>query len=373
MPPLNILIKPASGACNLRCRYCFYTDVAEKRIQQNYGIMTAETLEVIVRKALEYGDSYVGFAFQGGEPTIAGLDFYRRLVELEATYNRKQLRIGNAIQTNGMLIDAEWAQFFAENQFLVGLSLDGPKEIHDLNRVDSRDKGSYNQVMKTVNLFNQHHVEYNILSVVSKLVARHIEQVYNFFVKQGFGYLQFIPCLDGLGEEPGQNPYSLTPQIYGDCLKRLFDLWYRDVQKGRRISIRMFDNILQILLGMQPESCDMNGYCTANIVIEADGSVYPCDFYVLDQWKTGNIFDHEIWELLRGETAQAFVAVSRAIALQCGRCEYFGVCRGGCRRHYEPIDGAITGKNYFCTAYRDFYQYTLPRFYEVAQRIKAGV
>jgi len=185
MPPLNILIKPVSGACNLRCRYCFYTDVAEKRIQQNYGIMTEETLDVIVRKALEYGDSYVGFAFQGGEPTIAGLDFYRRLMELEAKYNRKGLRIGNAIQTNGILIDAEWARFFAENQFLVGLSLDGPKEIHDLNRIDFRDKGSYNQVMKTVHLFNQYHVEYNILSVVSKLVARHIEQVYNFFMKQG--------------------------------------------------------------------------------------------------------------------------------------------------------------------------------------------
>lgn len=372
MPPLNILIKPVSSACNLRCQYCFYHDVAENRSQSDYGIMTVETLEVIVRKALEYGDSYVGFAFQGGEPTAAGLDFYRRLLELEAKYNRKRLRIGNAIQTNGMLVDDNWARFLGENRFLVGLSLDGPKAIHDFNRVDSRGNGSFNRVMKTVNLFDQYHVEYNILTVISKLVARHIEQVYRFFTKQGFNYLQFIPCLDGLGEEPGRNPYSITPQMYGDCLKRLFDLWYRDFLDDRRISIRMFDNILQILLGMQPESCDMNGYCTANIVVEADGSVYPCDFYVIDQWKTGNIHDREIWELLRGETAKAFMGVSYAIAHQCGRCEYFGVCRGGCRRHYEPIDGAITGENYFCPAYREFYQYTLPRFYEIANRIKAG-
>lgn len=372
MPPLNILIKPVSSACNLRCRYCIYTDAAENRAHKNYGIMTVDTLEVIVRKALEYGDSYVSFIFQGGEPTLAGLDFYRRLLVLEAKYNRKRLPIRNVIQTNGMLIDEAWARFFAENHFLVGISLDGPKEIHDLYRIDSEGNGSFDRVMKTVNLCNRYHVEYNILTVINKIVARHIEQVYNFFVEQGFNYLQFIPCLDGLGEEPGQNPYSLTPQVYGDCLKRLFNVWYRDFQNGKQISIRMFDNILQILSGMGPKSCDMNGCCSANIIIEADGSVFPCDFYVVEQWKTGNILSHEIWELLRGERAQAFSAVSQAIVLQCGRCEYYGICRGGCRRHYEPMKDSVTGENYFCSAYRDFYQATLSKFCEMAQCIRIG-
>jgi uncharacterized protein len=371
MPPINVLIKPASSACNLRCQYCFYYDESEKRRQFNYGMMTATTLETIVCKTLECGDTQVGFAFQGGEPTLAGLGFYQKLLELQQKYNWKKVKVSNAIQTNGLLINTDWAQFLAENHFLVGLSLDGPKDVHDRNRIDGNGQGSFNRVMKTVALFNQHRVEYNVLSVVTKAVARHIGQVYNFFVnKQGFRYLQFIPCLDGLGEEPGQSPYSLSPELYEEFLKRLFDLWYRDFQNGRRLSIRMFDNILQLLLGYPPESCDMKGHCSANPVIEADGSVYPCDFYVLDKWKMGNIMVDGFPEMLQCEAARAFVAVSHGIAVQCGACQFYPVCRGGCRRHYEPIsDDRITQRNYFCRAYQGFYQYALPRFYEGAKTI----
>jgi uncharacterized protein len=369
MPPITILIKPASSACNLHCKYCFYCDEAEKRTERSYGLMTEDTLEILVKKAFEYGESFVGFAFQGGEPTLAGLDFYRKLLELQQKYNQKRAKISNSIQTNGTLIDADWAEFLAQNRFLVGLSLDGPKDINDLNRVDAQGKGSYNWVAKTVQLFNQHQVEYNVLSVVTKPVARHIGTVYQFLVKQGFQYLQFIPCLDGLGEEPGHNLYSLTAELYEEFLKRLFDLWYRDWQNGRRISIRMFDNILQLLLGYPPESCDMKGYCSANPVIEADGSVYPCDFYVLDQWKMGNIRTADFPEMLQSETARDFTAVSAGIAEQCGQCDFYPVCRGGCRRHYEPITEQITGRNYFCSAYQGFYRYALPRFYEMARVI----
>ncbi len=367
MPPLNVLIKPASSACNLQCKYCFYDDVAAHRTAPNRGMMADETLETLVKKAFEYGEGAIGFAFQGGEPTLAGLDFYRKLLDFQKEYNPKPIRIQNSIQTNGLLIDAKWAAFLAENHFLVGLSLDGPKDIHDLNRTDVRGQGSYSRVEKTVALLNQYQVEYNILGVVTKSVARHIEKVYHYFTKRGFEYLQFIPCLDELGEKPGQNPYSLTPEAYEDFLKRLFDLWYRDFQSGRRISIRMFDNILQRLLGYPPESCDMKGYCSANIVIEADGTVYPCDFYVLDSWKLGDIFHDGFQDMLQGETARSFVAVSQGIAEQCRGCEAFAICRGGCRRNYEPIADRISEKNYFCAAYRGFYQYALPRFYEIVR------
>jgi uncharacterized protein len=370
MPPINILIKPASSACNLHCKYCFYLDEAEKRSQSGYGMMSEATLETIVRKALEYGETQVGFAFQGGEPTLAGLDYYRKLLELQQKYNEKRVTISNSIQTNGMAIDADWAQFLAENHFLVGLSLDGPKEIHDLNRIDAKGAGSYNRIMKTVTLFKQSGVEYNILSVVSKPVARHIGKVYNYFVKQGFEYLQFIPCLDGLGVQPGRSPYSLTPRLYEDFLKRLFDLWYHDFTvNGRRVSIRMFDNILQMLMGYPPESCDMKGRCSANIVVEADGSVYPCDFYALDEWKMGNVHEDGLAELIQGEIAKAFVAVSAGITEQCAGCEVYALCRGGCRRNYEPIRDGKVGKNYFCPAFKAFYQYALPRFQEMVRLI----
>jgi uncharacterized protein len=369
MPVINILIKPASGNCNLHCKYCFYKNVAENRKEKSYGFMTYETLEKLVKKAFEYADNMIGFAFQGGEPTLIGLDFYRNLISLQEKYNVKKIKLSNSIQTNGMLIDDEWSEFLAKNNFLVGLSLDGHKEIQDQNRVDINGEGSYKRIVKTIDSFNKYKVEYNILSVVTKSVARHIGKIYKFYSKNNFDYLQFIPCLDELNEEAGNNPYSLTPELYSEFLKNLFDLWYVDFKSGKRKSIRMFDNILQILLGMQPESCDMSGYCSANLVVEADGSCYPCDFYVLDKWKMGSIEESSIKDLLQGKKAEEFVNSAAGIPNYCRSCEFISLCRGGCRRHYEPINEKALGKNYFCLAYKEFYKYTIVRFQEIARLI----
>lgn len=368
MPNLNLLIKPASSNCNLNCGYCFYHDVAKNREISSYGKMSIDTLETIVKKAIEYSDRSVSFAFQGGEPTLVGLDFYKHVINLQKEYNTKGLSILNAIQTNGTLIDEEWAEFLAENKFLVGLSLDGPKNIHDMNRIDLKKNGSHKKTENAVRLFNKYDVEYNILCVVTKNVAKHTEKVYNYYIKQGFSYLQFIPCLDNLYEEPGQNLYSLSPKEYGNFLNRLFDLWYRDIRQGKRISIRMFDNILLALKGYPPESCDMNGRCTVCPTIESDGSVYPCDFYVLDNWKLGNILDNSFENIIKNVVAESFVNVSKPITEKCMDCKYFTICKGGCRRHYEPI-GAEVDTNYFCDSYKSFYEYTLDRFFELAQWI----
>lgn len=369
MPPINVLIKPASGSCNLKCRYCFYSDVINNRDTKNYGMMSLDTLENLVKRAFEYGDHFVGFAFQGGEPTLVGLDFYRNLIRLQQKYNTKKLKISNSIQTNGILIDKEWAQFLSENQFLVGLSLDGTKELNDNNRIHANGEGSFGQIWNAVTLFQQYKVDFNILCVVTKQVAKHIGKNYRFYKKCGFEYLQFIPCLDDLGKVPGTNPYSLTPQIYGDFLKDLFDLWYLDVKAGNRISIRMFDNILQMISGYHPESCDMMGRCSANAVVEADGSVYPCDFYVTDQWKLGNLREHTLADLLRNDVAMRFIKISAQRPKECYECEYKAICRGGCRRHYEPIQQDVLLKNYFCQSYQEFYEYALPRFYEIVRRL----
>ncbi|PJI07330.1 MULTISPECIES: anaerobic sulfatase maturase [Clostridium] len=370
MLAINLLIKPASGNCNLKCKYCFYKDVTENRKEKNYGIMSHKTLEMLVKRAFEYANNIVGFAFQGGEPTLAGLDFYKNLITLQKKYNVKKIRVNNAIQTNGMVIDDEWAKFLAKNKFLVGLSLDGPKEIHDQNRMNVNGIGSYKRIEKTIESFNKYKVQYNILSVISKSVARHVEKIYKFFSKNNFKYLQFIPCLDKLGTEAGNNEYSLTPKAYGDFLKKLFDLWYTDLKSGKRISIRMFDNILQILLGMHTESCDMSGYCSANLVIEADGSCYPCDFYAFDTWNMGNITESSIKELLQGDKVKKFVNLGSGIPNDCRKCEFAYICRGGCRRYYEPADAKALGKNYFCSSYKDFYQYTILRFQELTNIVR---
>lgn len=366
MPALSILIKPASSLCDLRCKYCFYADVADHRDIRNYGIMNESTTEALISRAFECADPEVTFAFQGGEPTLAGLNYFRHFVSRTKELNTKNIQVNFALQTNGMSITEEMAAFFAENRFLLGVSLDGPKDIHDMNRVGPSGMGSYKTIKQHIRLLEKHKVDFNILTVVNRAVAKHPKKIYQYLVKEGYRYLQFIPCLDDFGEPHGSSAYALTPKDYGQFLCTLFDHWYRDFKTGKRISIRMFDNILHILLGMPPESCDMVGLCSANTVIEADGSVYPCDFYVLDQWKLGMIQDTPLMEMITGDTARDFIEISKPRHEKCQSCDYLPVCRSGCRRHKTQDAVSEIGLNYFCPSYEAFYAYTLPRFQEVA-------
>jgi uncharacterized protein len=372
MPPINMLIKPASSSCNLKCRYCFYHSLSEKRDIRNYGIMKEETLEAIVRRGLEEAEGFCTFAFQGGEPTLAGLDFFEKLIEFQKKYNKNNIRINNALQTNGTLIDERWAGYLAENKFLVGLSLDGYKDIHDMNRVDITDKGTFNRILKTSALFDKYKVQYNILCVVTKNTAKHGMKVYDFFKKSGFRYIQFIECLDSLDEELGTNKYSLSAEAYGSFLKDIFDRWYEDFRKGEYISIRYFDNLINILLGNRPEACGMMGRCTCEYVIEADGGVYPCDFYVIDKWHMGNIVDKGFEELFYTQQAQDFIKSSVHMDSNCKECRWGSLCMGGCRRHREPFVNGKPSSNYFCLAYRDFFEYAVPGLMDSARRIRSS-
>lgn len=367
MPPVSLLIKPASSNCNLRCKYCFYHSIAENRDIQSYGIMEVETLEILVKKTLEYADIACTFAFQGGEPTLAGLEFFNKLIEFQNKYNKKNVKINNSIQTNGIVIDGEWAEFLHDNNFLVGLSLDGPKDIHDMNRVDEKNKGTFNNAMRTVDLFNRYKVEYNVLFVVSAAVARHASKVYNFFKKNNFQYIQFIPCLDPLDEEPGGHSYSLTPDRFTNFLKTLFDVWYDDIKQGKEISIRYFDNLVGMVMGYPPENCGMSGVCQCQFVVEADGGVYPCDFYVVDEWYLGNLKDEGFDEIGQSKTALEFMEVSKHIDLKCKECKWLNICRGGCRRNREPFVDNKPELNYFCPSYMEFFEYVTPRLDELAR------
>ncbi|MHB8962968.1 MAG: radical SAM protein, partial [Saccharofermentanales bacterium] len=245
MKTISLLIKPVSGSCQLRCRYCFYTDVANSRDVANYGVMTPETLETLVSHAIGESEEMCSFAFQGGEPTLAGLDFFRMLVDLQKKYNTRHIEIHNAIQTNGITLNDDWCEFFVKNKFLVGLSLDGSKEIHDSNRIDASGRGTFLKVAGAAALMDRHKVEYNILCVVTSQLARRAEHVYRALRERGFRYLQFIPCIDDFGAAHGSSTYSLTSQRYSEFLCRLFDLWHADYIAGNYISIRHFDNWIQ--------------------------------------------------------------------------------------------------------------------------------
>lgn len=369
MPPLSLLIKPASSSCNLKCKYCFYHNISENREVKSHGIMDISTLEQIVKKALEYADTQCLFAFQGGEPTLAGLEFYEKLIELQKKYNKKNVNIVNTIQTNGIAIDDKWGEFLSKNNFLVGLSMDGYKDIHDKNRVDLDSKGTFSKIMKTVEVFNKYKIEYNILYVITSEAARHGKKIYSFFKKNNFRYIQFIPCLDPLEEKPGDYEYSLKSQIYGQFLKDTFDLWYKDVLNNEIVSIRYFDNLLRRVMGYRTEACGMNGVCSCQFVIESNGGVYPCDFYVLDNWYMGNILENSIEELGKSEKAMEFIKSSNYICEDCRQCQWINLCRGGCRREREPFYHGKPSLNKYCSSYKEFFNYSAERLYDLAKYI----
>ncbi|MCK9221528.1 MAG: anaerobic sulfatase maturase [Limnochordia bacterium] len=368
MPAVNLLIKPASSSCNLRCDYCFYHSLAAMRSTPNYGTMSIETLENLVKRAFEFADGYCGFAFQGGEPTLAGLPFYERLIELQEKYRPRGVQVKNFLQTNGIVLDKEWAKFLKDHDFLVGLSLDGPKRIHDLHRKDIHGRGTFGQVMNAAQVLESYQVEFNILSVVNSTVARHPQRIYNFMKKQGFNYLQFIPCLDALDGE--QTSFSLSAEDYGRFLCVLFNLYVKDLESTRPVSIRYFDNLIQMALGYPPEACDQQGHCSIQFVIEADGGVYPCDFYVSDAWYMGNINEASLVELSRSPAAKEFVRSSLdLIHDDCRKCRWYYLCHGGCRRRKEPVHSGQKNLDVFCPGFQMFFQYAEPTIQEVARRL----
>lgn len=363
---MNLLIKPASGMCNMRCKYCFYADEMAQRETKSYGIMSLETLEEVVKRAIEYSerDRFVGFMFQGGEPTLAGLDFYRALVGYVKKYNTCGLRVDFGLQTNGYAINDEWAEFLAQNKFLVGLSLDGTKEVHNLNRIDAAGKPTFGKVMHAAELFKKYGVTFNTVTVVTEKTARSITSIYNFLKQNTLTWQQYIPCLDPLGCYEGK---YLSTKRYGEFLCRLFDLWYADMAAGRYIYNRTFENYVGIIMGKHPEECGMCGFCTVQFVLEADGSVFPCDFYVLDKYKLGNFTTDSYEDIMKKADELGFVEESKNISDECKKCKWVALCRGGCRRYCEPFVDGTPSLNRFCEAYKMFFEHSADRMIELAK------
>lgn len=368
MPNMNVLIKPASGLCNLRCTYCFYIDETKNREIESYGFMTEETLEQVIKKTIEGSDTECTIAYQGGEPTLRGLDFFKKSIIFQNEYNTKKIHIHNAIQTNGYDVSDEFLDFLKENNFLVGVSLDGIPYSHDAYRLDAQNKGSFSIVRDAIRRMEERKIEYNILTVVNATTAKKIKQIYEYFKEEGFEYLQFIPCLNPFGEEDVKYPHTLTAKLYSQFLRTLFDLWYQDMMEGKIVHIQQFENYVLMLLGQPPGICGMSGICSYQNVVEADGEVYPCDFYVLDQYKLGNLNEVSLEEVHQKRLELQFVEQSHPIHADCKACKYGPICRGGCRRHREPMIEGEYQKNIFCTAYYEFFEYSIKRLEEIARR-----
>lgn len=372
MKALSLLIKPVSAACNMACRYCFYAESGGRRQAENHGSMSVETLEAIAKKALDTAEELLFLGFQGGEPTLAGLDFYRRLMELEKKHNSKNIEIRHTLQTNGLVIDDEWATFLAGNNFLTGLSIDAGKQLHDAMRPDASGKDTHNRCIEATRSLQKHNAHFSVMSVVTKAMASHPDKTYRYYKERNFRHLQFIPCQDTIQDGHDSSPNSLSAAVYGKFLCRMFDLWFADFTSGNYYSIRSFDNYVHMLGGHAPESCAMAGVCQNQLVVEADGSVYPCDFYADGEHCLGNILTDSIEELQGGEKAMNFINVSRQPNSECMACQYYGICRSGCRRDREPCAIGLPGKNVYCEAYKTFFAYALPRMRGLAERLFAG-
>lgn len=365
MPAISIMMKPVSGHCNMHCNYCFYTDETLKRKHASYGVMSLATLEAIIKKTLAFAEGNCSILFQGGEPTLAGLDFFKSVMELEQKWNVNQVTIQNSIQTNGLFITPDWARFFHDYNFLVGLSLDGTKEVHDACRRDNHQEGTFDSVLKTIALFQEYQVEFNILTVVTKYTVAHTQEIYSFYKEMGFEWQQYIPCLNPLDEFHNNYDYSLSSKDYALFLKELFDCWYTEAKTGHLRYVRYFIGLMNLLCRRPPGACEMNGQCSRQFVIEADGSIFPCDFYMLDEWLLGNFTKDSIADIEKKREELKFIEASTQLPSLCKQCNWVYLCRGGCRRDRIPFDNGSLGKNRHCSSFREFFEYAYPRLVEI--------
>lgn len=352
MKYLSFLIKPASSLCNLECSYCFYQDVSKNRETESFGIMSGETARKLIDRAFDTvcDDGVLTFAFQGGEPTLAGIPFYREFTGYVEKKRKNQI-INYSLQTNGTLIDDEWAELFYRHHFLVGVSLDGYESNTNCFRKTKEGTGAYKEIMRGIEVLRKHRVEFNILAVITKKLSHHPKAFYRFLQQQDFDYVQCIPCL---GELQGETEEQLGPKEYAIFYKGLYREWLEEIKSGRYRSITLFDNLWLMLHDRPPQQCGMLGFCSPQFVTEADGSVYPCDFYVTDEYNCGNIRENSLEEIMQDSGMEKFLKEKKPSYKICRDCPFAGICHGGCKRQNK----AFLSEN--GCAHREFLEYAYP-------------
>ena len=363
----GIMWKTVSEDCNLACDYCYYSRVLGKPAQVRRP--TDVVLEKVLREYLATCGATASIAWQGGEPLLAGLPFFRRVVALEAEYAHPPMTISNAVQTNGVLINERWAQFFREYRFLVGVSLDGPEAIHDAHRVDGHGRGSYARVRRGIEFLQEAGVEFNILTVVGPHNVEHGAELLEFYRRAGFAWIQFIPQMGFHSQQPGDpGAYAISPDAYGQFLCDTFDAWYGDGQPT--MSIRYFDNVLQTYVGVAPDICTMQAKCPPHLIVDSNGDLYPCDFFFDEEWRLGNIRDLALADAFETAPYARFAAMKPDLPEKCQTCPWLKHCRGGCPRNRMELDGTTDHPDYFCAAFEQFFAYADDRLKELAKPIR---
>jgi len=315
--------------------------------------MNKYVLETMISQYLGYQFQESIFGWQGGEPTLAGLDFFKNVVALQQKYGKGGQIVGNALQTNGILIDDEWCEFLNKYKFLVGLSLDGPKSVHDKYRKTVGGNSVWKKVVDAANLLRKYQIEFNILCVISKANVNRVKEIFNFFINNGFHYLQFIPALE-VGVDGKKAPFSINSLQYGKFLCELFDLWKT---MPNEISIRLFDSLLTKKMGYPGALCALDRNCADYLLIEWNGDVYPCDFFAKESYKIGNLMEKDLTSLIhkRNET---FGKLKRHLAAECLECKWLTLCYGGCVKDRIFADNPHPEKTYYCEGLKMFFEHS---------------
>jgi uncharacterized protein len=390
----HVLTKPIGPICNLDCKYCFYLEKQKLYPEEHEWQMSDTVLEEYIRQYVDCQSvPEIHFAWQGGEPTLLGVDFFRKAIQLQQKYAGGK-KIFNALQTNGMLLDHEWCEFLAANKFLVGISIDGPRELHDKYRVDKGQKPTFDAVMRGIELLKRYKVDFNTLTVVNRVNSRQPLALYRFLAKIGSDFIQFIPLVERrpspesqlLGLDFSAPPdlkqknaagspvteWSVEAKQYGKFLCTIFDEWVR--KDVGRIFVQLFDVALSNWMGLGSPLCVFAENCGAALAIEHNGDLYSCDHYVYPKYHLGNVMNKNLGEMVRSKEQFQFGSDKADLLPEyCRRCEVRFACNGECPKHrfLKTPDGE-EGLNYLCAAYKRFFTHIDPSMRTMAQLLQRG-
>ncbi len=392
--PFHVMVKPIGPICNLDCSYCFYLEKEAMFGGKSNFRMTEEQLDRFVRQYIESQPANIpeiSFAFQGGEPTLMGVKYFRKVMELQKRYARPNIPIVNALQTNGTLLDDQWGEFLHEHQFLVGISVDGPEEQHNRYRFDKQGKGSFAEVMRGIKILQKHKVEFNTLTVVQADNAQDPAAIYDFLKSIGSTFFQFIPIVEHdqlLDAKEHQRPLlpileanqasvaarSVSPAQWGYFLNGIFDRWIESNDVGH-IFVQLFDMMLGIAVGYPPSLCVHAKTCGNAVALEHTGDLYACDHYVSPEFHLGNIADKTLGEMLESDQQKKFGNDKfDTLPKFCLDCDYLKYCHGACPKDRISLtpDGE-EGLAYLCEGYMAFYKHSLPTLRKMAKCVAMGV
>jgi uncharacterized protein len=384
------MAKPAGPRCNLCCDYCFYLEKEQLFPDRKNLRMMDEVLEAYTRQYIKATDApEVVFAWQGGEPTLMGVEFFKKAVALQKQYGNGR-RITNTLQTNGILLNDEWCSFLAENSFLVGLSLDGPRKIHDRFRKDRSGKSTFDRTMQALERMKRHMVEFNVLACIHRESSKRPKEVYRFFKKNGIRFIQFIPVVERYMEQKERNggfrltrpdsregcavtPWSVDPHAYGDFLIGVFDEWIR--QDVGQIFIMNFEWTLAGWMGASQASCSHAARCGQALILEHNGDVYCCDHYMFPEYRIGNILTDDLAAMVVSEKQRDFGASKEtSLPASCSHCEMLFVCHGGCLKYrFVKSPEGEPGMNYLCPGAKRYFGHVEKTMNTMAELIKRGI